>query len=416
MKSSFARAVFSLIGLLGIQSPALWAEPPRDSVTNVSRPFTDAVHELADRPFPSSLTPFLDELLPRNEVLEDNGIPYASGILKDVSDPSGWISPGQLSDNGDGTWTRELWLNVYYPPEKVRQFLPDPDKLPVMLVVHGGGLYNGNREKETIKDLAKRFAQRGYVALTLDYMLRQQDPQVGNEYYVSPAMKASADRAFYERRARSEEAVRRNLAACVHWIAVNAESYHIDLDRFAVAGSSAGSMIMLDLFWDQSYVGKPHVQPFITDASGAVRYTRPKALISLWGWLRRTGEDLLGPRPDLADYLIDHPNPTFSLKEHRSFYARPALHSYDQDILDADDVPVFFHHSTGDKVIPYIESAYLKHRLDELGVESQFSPLRSAPMGEPGFVGHAKFNPFYEQLHFEQALRFLYHQLQLGEN
>lgn len=358
--------------------------------------------------------PFIDELMPRRSVLEVRDIPYSSGIIRDATNGGGYISDGQLSDNGDGTWTRELWLNVYSPTKEVRQLLPDPEKLPVVLVVFGGGLYNGNREKETIVDLAKRFAQRGYVALTLDYMLLRHDVEVGDHYYISPAMREDVNAPEYDRRARTEEAVRRNLAACVSWINTHDDAYHMDVDRLAIVGSSAGSMIMLDMFLDQDYVRQPHVAQFITDDEGTLRYTAPKALVSLWGWLRRTGENRLGPRPGLRDYVVDAANPALSFESHRAKYVGRALHSYDQDILDSSAPSVFFHHSTGDPVIPYLESIYLKSRLDALGVENRLDLLFSPPRGDGAYVGHAKFGPFYEQGHFQRVLHFLDEQLGYG--
>lgn len=365
---------------------------------------------------PDARTPFIDKLMPRRSVLEARDIPYSSGIIRDATNDSGYISEGQLLDNGDGTWTRELWLNVFHPTEAVRQRLPDSEKLPVVLVVFGGGLFNGNREKETIVDLAKRFAQRGYVALTLDYMLLRHDVDVGEDYYVSQSMRDDIHAPEYDRRARTEEAVRRNLAACVSWINTHANEYHMDVEKLAVIGSSAGSMIMLDMFLDQDYVRQPHVAQFITDDGGTLRYTAPKALVSLWGWLRRTGENTLGVRPGMGDFAADaDSNPAIPLKYHLAKYTGRALHTYDRDLLDSSDVPVFFHHSTGDPVIPYLESVYLKSRLDALDVESRLDLLISPPKDDPGYVGHAKFGPFYDQGHFEQVLGFLSLQLGLGE-
>ncbi|HBY61353.1 MAG TPA: hypothetical protein DEH78_16145 [Solibacterales bacterium] len=92
------------------------------------------------------------------------------------------------------------------------------DRLPAVLLVHGGGFRAGNRE--SYLPVAARLARRGYVAATASYRLapRHQFP-----------------------------AAVEDVKAAVRFLRANAAKYNIDPDRIGAMGGSAGGHLVLML-------------------------------------------------------------------------------------------------------------------------------------------------------------------------
>jgi len=84
-------------------------------------------------------------------------------------------------------------------------------RLPAVVCIHGGGFRAGKRDGWN--DRCKKLAERGYIAVTVDYRL---------------APKYQFPSAVHD------------VKAAVRWLRVNAEKYHVDPDRIGVTGDSAG--------------------------------------------------------------------------------------------------------------------------------------------------------------------------------
>jgi acetyl esterase/lipase len=100
--------------------------------------------------------------------------------------------------------------------------------------------------------LANDYAQRGYVAVSIDYRLAQDDPPAAGETPV--------DRAAY---AAIEDA-----ANAVRWLRANAVTYGIDPDRIAIGGYSAGAITSLGVAYGE-YGADAEVQAVVS-LSGAL--------------------------------------------------------------------------------------------------------------------------------------------------
>jgi acetyl esterase/lipase len=85
---------------------------------------------------------------------------------------------------------------------------------PAVLCIHGGGFRAGKRESHDA--LCRTLAEHGYVAATVSYRLAPQHP--------FPA-------AVHD------------VKAAVRWLRTHAEQYHIDPDRIAALGTSAGGSL-----------------------------------------------------------------------------------------------------------------------------------------------------------------------------
>jgi acetyl esterase/lipase len=97
---------------------------------------------------------------------------------------------------------------------KLDVYRPAGEKLPVVVLVHGGGWKSGYRSE--FVPMALRFAQHGYAAVTVSYRLSGE--------------------------ARYPAAVQ-DVQAAVRWLRAHAAELGLDAERVALAGGSSGGQI-----------------------------------------------------------------------------------------------------------------------------------------------------------------------------
>ncbi len=100
---------------------------------------------------------------------------------------------------------------------------------PAIVLVHGGSFIGGNSKQGGVVKLAKAFAQRGYVAVSINYRLLGTGEQCGQEDPPSPACTTAVLAAQHDAQ------------AAVRWLRANATIYGIDPARIAIEGTSAGA-------------------------------------------------------------------------------------------------------------------------------------------------------------------------------
>jgi pectinesterase len=106
------------------------------------------------------------------------------------------------------TGKRELHLDVFYPKAKSKK------ELPAVLIIHGGGWRSGDRSQHI--PLAQKLAERGFVAVTVEYRLSTE--------------------ALYP-------AAVHDVKAAVRWLRAYAKKYNINPDKIAALGYSAGGQL-----------------------------------------------------------------------------------------------------------------------------------------------------------------------------
>jgi acetyl esterase/lipase len=219
----------------------------------------------------------------------------------------------------------ELKLDLYAPRE-----LPSP--VPGMVVLHGGGWAVGS--KNDFRPLARAFAERGYVAVTVAYRLAPQ--------HKFPAQVEDAKCA-------------------VRWLRANARRYRVDPERIGVVGVSAGAHLALLLGLTDARDG--------LEGSGGhpEQSSRVQAVINCMG-----PTDLTRPGwPAVSDRMIvalvggtREQLPAVYRAASPLTYVRPGA------------PPVLTIHGTSDSLVPYEQAMLLHAALGEAGVPSYLETMR----------------------------------------
>jgi acetyl esterase/lipase len=127
-----------------------------------------------------------------------------------------------FSKRFDDKMTCTLYMDVYEPSTDTLK------KRPLFLLIHGGAFLIGQRDTETIKQLAQRKAKEGWVVASIDYRLG-----------FNPASSSSMQRSGY----KAVQDARAALRYLVHY----QDHFGIDTSEIFVGGTSAGSITALNL-------------------------------------------------------------------------------------------------------------------------------------------------------------------------
>jgi len=117
--------------------------------------------------------------------------------------------------------TKDLHLDLYEPSGA-----GVPALKPGFVFLHGGGFNSGTKTNSPMVDLATEYAERGYVAISIDYRLTDDDPPTPGEDYLERVINAVVE----------------DTVSALTWLRANAATYGVDPDRIAVGGYSAGAI------------------------------------------------------------------------------------------------------------------------------------------------------------------------------
>jgi acetyl esterase/lipase len=185
--------------------------------------------------------------------------------------------------------TERLLLDLYRP---------NGDNLarrPAIVWVHGGGFRAGNKGGEA--DNATTFAKRGYVTVSINYRLR--DNNIGI---------AIAD-------------AQHDAQAAVRWLRRFADQYRIDRDRIAIGGTSAGAITAL-------YVANHREDPGTSGNPGYRSDVGAAVSISGFGGHYSAGDPPAVLFHGTADSVVPYQAAVTTCERHRAAGNICDLHSY----------------------------------------------------------------------------------------
>lgn len=144
---------------------------------------------------------------------------YRDAIFPDLTITRG-VTYGSAPDASGNPQT--LTLDVYQPTADTQT------QRPAIVLVHGGGFVSGNSNNGAMVTMAKAFAQRGYVAVSINYRLLGDGQCAGQD----PPSQTCVTAVL---------AAQHDAQAAVRFLRANASTYRVDPTRVAVGGGSAGA-------------------------------------------------------------------------------------------------------------------------------------------------------------------------------
>ena len=204
-----------------------------------------------------------------------------------------------------------LTLDMYRPTGDTQS------RRPAIVLVHGGGYTGGTSREPDIVGLADAFAQRGYVAVSINYRLLGTAERCGQEDPPSAACVTAVT------------AAQNDAQAAVRWLRAHATTYGVDRTRIAIEGASAGAGTALAVAVDAQDPG---------DSGNPGYSSRVGAAISISGDFPHSEAPLYGP----------------------------------------SDSPILMFNGTADRIVPYPAAVQTASDLRHAGVPVMFEPLQGA--------------------------------------
>ena len=292
---------------------------------------------------------------PMYEVAEEQGRVYAQNVegywstYPDTREDFGKIYTRKLSEM---VRTRELCLDMdlYYPKEPAVE-----SRRPLLVLIHGGAFYNGDKQDIGYPEMGHYFAERGYVVASINYRLGFKP------------LAPDVDRAGYR--------ALQDAHAAVCYLIANADEFGIDTTKIFAAGTSAGAITALNLaFMEEKN------RPESTKSNGVKGWVSSATKI-IAGWLDKgvhtignlfgqdwgiNGDNLcetLGLNSDLGPInavsgLQDRP---FKIKAVVNMWG--AVHDLSM-IGNSKETSILAFHGDADQIVPYSNGYPFDNMLD----------------------------------------------------
>jgi len=230
--------------------------------------------------------------------------PYAFARTDDVVYCVGAVDSG-LS-------TADLLLDLYEPAGTV-------DKMPGLVLVHGGGFLTGSKSQAEMEEIAEAFAAAGWVVGSIDYRLLGDGPVAPPTYM-----------PFGDGRDKARHAAVVDTKCAIRWMRSRPELRVVPDQVFALGASSGGFAV----------VAAATSTGFVSDLPG---------------------------QPLLP---AQHPGPSDALAGIVDLWGAALA-----DDLDAGDPPMAIVHGTADATIPFSFSQDLADAADAAGTPHELVPL-----------------------------------------
>jgi acetyl esterase/lipase len=216
-----------------------------------------------------------------------------------------------------------------YAPKGMKQ------PAPALIFIHGGGWKGGKREDYHYYGV--RFAEKGYVVATISYRLKK--------VALFPAAVEDAKCA-------------------VRWMRKHAKQWHVDPQRIAIAGGSAGGHLSMMVGYSSD------VKDFDGHGGHDGVSSRVQAVVNLYGPV-----DLTTPYARSHDLVSGYLGKPFDKAPELYKAASPLTY------VSRDDPPTLTFHGTLDSLVPVTQADTLVKRLKELNIRAPYERLDGWPHG-----------------------------------
>lgn len=149
---------------------------------------------------------------------------------------------------------------------KLDLYEPENDSLikrPLFVIVHGGGFNSGNRNTNSLINLAENVAKKGYVVTSIDYRLLRKNDYFGCNLSVNRKLKVYSNAAD-------------DLLSALEYLVNYKTNFRIDESKIVIIGISAGAETTLNVVYNRALVIKnldryAHIKPAaVISVSGAL--------------------------------------------------------------------------------------------------------------------------------------------------
>lgn len=222
---------------------------------------------------------------------------------------------------------RRQKADLYFPRD-----VPPGGRLPAVIIIHGGGFNDGDKDRRREINIGSHLARNGYAGMSIDYQL-----------WSNGVQKPTWPRNLQDAK------------TAVRWLRQNADRLGIDPERIGVIGGSAGGNLaaMLAVTGPQDGLEPP-------DGDGTP--TSVRCAVDLYG---------------VADLMNYHDMKMFlkTRAEDPESYRRASPINY----CDRGDAPVLLIHGTGDEVVNVSQSRTFAAALAREGSEHELIEIPDAP-------------------------------------
>jgi acetyl esterase/lipase len=279
-------------------------------------------------------------------------IAYALGTIDQVE--MKFPVPDNLIEYKDVVYktidSTDLHLDIYHSKNLTK-------KVPLLLFIHGGGLSKGDKSDYLVYTCA--FAQKGYVTASVQYRFVD---------------KVKFPAQLFE------------LKAALRWLKENADKYHIDPNKIALIGGSAGGHLAMMTGYTSD------IKKFNEENDSLISY-KVQAIV-----------DLYGPVDFTTKWAREH---RISVNMFGKTYREdPKIFELSSPInyISKDDPPTLIFQGTIDDLVPVSQSDTLENRLIKAGVPVEYHRLKGWPHTMDIEVGVNAYCQHYMERFFEKYI------------
>ena len=244
----------------------------------------------------------------------------------------------------------ELKLDIYHSKHIT-------ESAPLLIFIHGGGWVKG--DKQDYRLYMTDFAQKGYITASIQYRFVDKVKMPG------PIL---------------------DVKSAVIWLKKHANEYHINKDKIAVIGGSAGAHLAMMIAYSSD-------DPEFRKDEDSLFSSRVQAVVELYG-----------PTDLTTDYASVHPyiergfSKSYSVAPEMFAKASPLFY------ITKDDPPTLIFQGTIDELVPVIQADMLFEKLKVNAVPVEYHKLKGLPHTMDASVEVNAYCQYYMNRFFEKYI------------